>query len=100
MSCPDGERRSPSKGLFDYGRDIREVVDIRMIWQSFATKNAIELRLGCSHDFRVPSHCEEKAGQCGDHLQAGKSNPLSGLAKTRTVSDIPVGNNKRGLEGC
>ena len=77
MSRPDREGRSPPKGLLDDGRDVREVVHIRMIWQSLATENAIELALGGSQDFRVPSHCEEEAVQSGDCLQAGKNNHLT-----------------------
>ena len=94
MSRPDREGRSPSKGFFDDGRDVREVVDIGMIWQPFATKNAVELTLGRSHDFSVPSHCEEKAVQHGDCLQAGKNILLSGSMMTRTVFAIPAGNNQ------
>ena len=94
MSRPDRKGRSPPKGLLDDGYDVREVVDIGEIWQSLATKNAIELALGRSHDFRVPGHRKEKAIQHGDCLQANKSSLIAGSTNTRTVSDIPTGDNQ------
>ena len=57
----DGEGGSPSKSLLDDCHNVREVVDIRMIWQSFAAYDIVEVALGRFHDVRIPSHCEEEA---------------------------------------
>jgi hypothetical protein len=94
----DREGRSPSKGFLDNGRDVREVVDICMVWQSLATQNAVELTLGYSHDVSVPSHCEEKTIQHRDRLEVGKNSQLAGPTTTRTVSDIPTGDNQGGWD--
>jgi hypothetical protein len=101
MSRPDREGRSPSECLLDDGHDVGEVVDIRMIWQSLATKDVIKLTLSSSHDFRVPGHCEEKAVQRRDCLRADKNRWFSGSTKTLTVSDIPTRGDSGGgeLEG-
>ena len=67
-----------------------------MVWQSPAPKNAIKLALGRFHDFRVPGHCKEKTIQHGDRLGVGKDSLLAEPTTTRTVSDIPTGDNQSG----
>ena len=69
-----------------------------MVWQSPAPKNAIKLALGRSHDFRVPSHRKEKAIQHGDRLGVGKDSLLAEPTTTRTVSDIPTGDDQGGWD--
>ena len=66
---PDRSGTSPPKGLLDDSHDVREIVDIRMIWQPFAAQNTVELTLGRPHDVCVPSHYEEKTLKCSVGLE-------------------------------
>ena len=68
---PDGSGTSPPKGLLDDSHNVREIVDIRMIWQPFAAKNTVELTLCRSHDACIPSHCEEKTIKYSVSLEGG-----------------------------
>ena len=91
MSPPDRDGRSASEGLLDDGHDVGEVVDIRMIWESLATQNVVELTLGRSHDFRVPSHRKKKAIQHSAGLDGRKNFQFAeAIASPHTVSDIPT----------
>ena len=97
MSCADRERGSPSAGLLDDGHDVREAVDIGMIWQSLATQDIVELMLGRSHDFRVPSHRKKKAIKHSIGLDGRKKCQLAEAITTRTVSDIPTRDDQSGI---
>ena len=90
MRHSNGEGGSPPECLLNDGRDVREVVDIGMVWQSFTTENTVELALGRSHDFRVPGHREEKATEGSVGLAGGEYDRGAGAVVIHTVSDIPV----------
>ena len=72
-SPPNRAGGSPPKGLLDDGHDVREIVDVRMVWQPFASQNTVELTLGRSHDACVPSHCEEKTIKYSVGLEEGEN---------------------------
>ena len=95
MSRSDGEG-GPSKCLLNDGHDVREVVDIGMVWQPFTTWNTVESMLGHSHNVRVPSHREKKA--TGDSIgpAGGEYNWGVGGVVTCMVSDDPTRDSQKG----
>ena len=83
----DRSGTSPPKGLLDDSHNVREIVDIRMVWQPVAAQNTVELTLGRSHDACVPSHCEEKTIKYSVSLEGGEiigawKRPVHPLSRT------------------
>ena len=72
-SPPNRAGGSPPKGLLDDSHDVREIVDVRMVWKPVAAQNTVELTLGRSHDICVPSHREEKTLKCSVGLEEGEN---------------------------
>ena len=89
MGRSDRKGRSPSESLFNNGHDVREINNIRMIWQPSTTQNTVQLTLGFSHDIRVSGHCKEKTTQGSVCLEGSENGRLAEAMMTRTVSDIP-----------
>ena len=96
MRHSKGEGWSPSESFLDNGHNVREIINVGMIWQPSTTNHAVELTMGRSHDIRVLCHCKEKTCQRSVSLRGSENGLLREATVRPMVSDIALRYGKEG----